>query len=451
MLTETDGYAIVVAAIALYGLLLYALYRRGLIGPDRSLSLLGPALMTKTRRGLSLLDRIGRFRRVWSWLADFGVLLAALAMAAVIGVLLLDSIVALSIPASAAPQASEALGIPGLNPIIPLGYGVVALVVGIVLHELMHGVIARSQGIRVKSVGVLWFVVPVGAFVEPDEEEMTGARRRPRARVAAAGILANFGLATVFFLLLGAAVGGSVAPNANGIGVAYVLPGFPAGNASLQAGDIITTVNGTAVPNELALDDALARTTPNETIPLSFYSVSAGRVVTESITLTSKSSYTHDPSDAHTGFLGFSPSYLTPAQLHGILADPLTSSAGPFDGVILWIVLPLASLEPVQGTTATYFHVVGPLAALGTSGFWLLANLLFWLAWMNLLLGLSNALPLVPLDGGLLFRDFAGWVASKFKKGWDAARLDAFSGKAVGVSSGVVVFLLVWQFIAPHL
>ena len=99
----------------------------------------------------------------------------------------------------------------------------------------------------------------------------------------------------------------------------------------------------------------------------------------------------------------------------------------------------------------SYFHLTGPLAGLGASGFWLVANLLFWLAWMNLLLGLSNALPLVPLDGGLLFRDFTGWIASRVKRGWDAARVDAFSARAVALSSVLVVFLLVWQFIAPHL
>jgi membrane-associated protease RseP (regulator of RpoE activity) len=451
MVSVEVAYGIALAAVVAYGLILWLLYRAGRIGADRSLSLLGPALMLKTRKGLSLLDRIGRFRRLWTLLGDLGVVLAGIAMALIIGVLALDAVVALEIPASAAPSPSEALAIPGLNPIIPIGYGIVALVVGIVLHELMHGVIARSQGIGVKSVGILFCVIPIGAFVEPDETAMTQARRRPRSRVGAAGILANFGLTVLFFFLLAGLVGGSVAPNANGVGIGYVVPGFPADNISLAAGDIVTSVNGTPVHTTNDLFYALANTTAGETIPISYYSSSGGHLVTTQVTLASTRSYTHQSLDANRGFLGISPTFLTPAQLQHELTDPLQSPYGPLAGVTYWVVLPLAGLEPVQGATAGFFHLTGPFAGLGVTGFWLLANVLFWLAWMNLLLGLSNALPLVPLDGGLLFRDFVGWVASRVKRGWDAARIEMFSGRAVLVSSVLVVFLLIWQFVAPHL
>ncbi len=450
-LTTFDGYLIALAAVAVYGVVVYGLYRRGQIGPDRPLTLFGPALMIKTRRGISWLDRIGRFRRFWTVAADLGIILAGVAMALIIIVLGLDAVIASQIPASAAPQVSEALGIPGLNPIIPLGYGIVALVVGIVLHELMHGVIARSQRIGVKSVGILWCVVPVGAFVEQNDDEMFASNRRARSRVAAAGVLANFALTVAFFVVLSAVVSSSVAPNATGVGVAYVLPGFPASNASLSSGDIITSLNNTPVPTRAALSGALANLSVNETVPMTFYSDAQGGLVTKSVTVTTLRSYTHNAADSKYAFLGVSETFLTPAQLQGELSNPAGSPYGPLAGVTYWVVLPLAGLEPIQGSTMSYFHLTGPLAALGPTGFWIVANLLFWLAWMNLLLGLSNALPLVPLDGGLLFRDFSGWLASRLRKGWDAARIDAFSGRAVAVSSALVVFLLIWQFIAPHL
>ena len=70
---------------------------------------------------------------------------------------------------------------------------------------------------------------------------------------------------------------------------------------------------------------------------------------------------------------------------------------------------------------------------------------------MNLLLGLSNALPLFPLDGGLLFRDFAASFAARVRRGWTAARLDEFGGRATAVSSVLVLVLLLWQFIVPRL
>jgi len=450
-LSELDGWAIALGLVALYAAVVAYLYRSGRIGPDRALSLFGPALMMKTQRGRGFLDRVGRFRRFWSVASAAGVALAAAAMIIVVAVLLLDAVLATQVPASAAPSPSEALALPGLNPIIPLGYGIVAIVVGIVLHELAHGIVARSQRIGVKSLGILWLVVPIGAFVEQDDEEMTRAPRFRRRRVAAAGVLANFVLAVVFFFALSALVAGSVQPNATGAGVAYVVDGSPAANASLAAGDIITVVNGTPTPTNTALFTALANTTAGETVPITFFSAHQGGLVSTTVTLASRAQYTGNASDAKDGFLGIATLFISPADLKSVLVFPPTSPSGTLIGGTEWIVLPLAGLEPIAGTTQGYYHLVGPFAGADPGTFWIVANLLYWLAWMNLLLGLSNALPLVPLDGGLLFRDFIAGAANRIRPAWSPERLNRFSGAATAVASVTVVGLLVWQFVGPQL
>jgi membrane-associated protease RseP (regulator of RpoE activity) len=366
-------------------------------------------------------------------------------------VLVLDAIVVSRVPASAAPSPQTALGIPGINPIIPLGYGLLALAVGIVLHELFHGVIARSQDVGVKSVGILWCVIPVGAFVEQDEEQVTKASRRRRDRIAAAGVLANFALAALFLLLLGAMLGTSVTPNANGVGIAYVVNGTPAHNASLAAGDIITSINATPTPTNSALLDFLAHSHAGQTVPLTYYSSSSHRFVATNVTLAPLSSFTNNPGDGQRGFLGVSPTFLPPAQLTQVIANPFGASSGPLVGSTEWVILPLAGIEPVAGTTQSFYHLTGPFAGVDPGNFWIVANTFYWLAWMNLLLGLSNALPLVPFDGGLLFRDFVGEIAHRLRRGWDAPRLDRFTGRAVALASVAVVGLLAWQFIGPRL
>ena len=439
------GYEIAVLVVAIYAVLVYLLYRAGRIGPTHALTLFGPALMIKTKRGLAALERWGRFRRFWTRVADVGILLAAIAMAGILALLVVDAIVSLRLTASEAPSVQEALGIPGINPIIPIGYGIVALVVGIVLHELMHGIIARSQGIGVKSLGVLWCVVPVGAFVEQNDEDMNAATRRKRDRVAAAGVLANFVLAVVFFLALSGLVTAAVQPNANGVGIAYVEPGTPAANATIAAGDILTEVNGTATTTVTTFENALANTTPGESVAITYYASGSGGLVTTTVVLAPS------PSVKGRGFLGVSVDFLTPSELKQTLVAPFASSSGPFEGSIYWLVLPLASLEPVSGSTTSYFHLTGPFSGANPTDFWIGANLLYWLAWMNLLLGLSNALPLVPLDGGLLFRDFAASIAARFKRGWSAARLDEFGASAAVASSFLVLILLAWQFVVPRL
>jgi membrane-associated protease RseP (regulator of RpoE activity) len=439
------GYEIALLLIAAYGAIVYALYKAGRIGPDRSLSLFGPALMTKTRKGRSALDRWGRFRRFWSVVGDLGVVLAAVAMATIVVLLVLGAFVSLRLSPSQAPPPSEALGLPGINPIIPLGYGILALVVGIVLHELMHGILARSQKIGVKSLGILWFVVPIGAFVEQDDAEMLAAPRRQRDRVAAAGVLANFALAVVFFALLAGLVSTSVTPNANGVGVAYVQADTPAANLSLAPGDIITAINGTNTTTVSLFETALSHTTPGENVTVQYYSADLGRPLATTVRLAPSTSV------KDRGFLGVAVTSITPSELKQVLIWPLGSDAGPLTGTADWLVLPLAALEPVQGSTTSYFHLSGALAGMDPNTFWIGANVLYWLAWMNLLLGLSNALPLFPLDGGLLFRDFAASFAARVKRGWNAARLDEFAGRAVTASSLLVLLLLVWQFVVPRL
>ena len=451
-LTATDWWLIAVALFLAYGLGVYALYRLGRIGPDKSLSLLGPALMLKTGRGRSLLDRLGRFRRFWSVIGSIGVGLAALAMVLIVGILGLDAYVVASTPASVAPSPQEALGIPGINPIIPIGYGIVALAVGIVLHELAHGVMARSQGIGVKTLGILWFVIPIGAFVEQNDADMNAAPRRQRRRVAAAGVLANFVLTVMFFAVLALVLNGSIAPNANGVGIAYVVPNSPAANASLAPGDIITAINGTPTTTNSALLNDLSGVPPGTVMAITYYDAAAGTTQTRSITLAARGAFVQgDPTHASEGFLGVSPLFLTPAGLKSTLVSPVTSPQGGLIGSVDWLILPLAGLEPIAGTTAGFFHVTGPLAGLGAGNFWVLANVLYWLAWMNLLLGLSNALPLVPLDGGLLFRDYVGGIVARLRPRWDSERLDRFAGSATVASSVIVLVLLLWQFVGPRL
>jgi membrane-associated protease RseP (regulator of RpoE activity) len=439
------GYEIAAAVIVAYLVLIILLGRAWYIAPNRAVSFFGPALMIKTQRGRAAIDRWARFRRFWTAVSDLGVALAAISMATIIALLVLDAFVSLRVPASQAPSPQEALGLPGINPIIPLGYGIVALVVGIVLHELSHGVVARSQGIGVKSLGILVFVVPVGAFVEQDEADMTGASRRRRDRVAAAGILANFVIALVFFALLAAVISSSVAPNANGVGVAYVQPGSPAANASLVPGDIITSINGTATTSPNDFLASLSNTTPGQTVVVDYYSGSQHTNLAVSVVLAPS------PTVKGRGFLGVAVSYLTPVGLKQTLTSPLSSPNGPLVGSIDWLVLPLAGLEPLSGSATSYFHLTGPFAGVDPNTFWIGANVLYWIAWMSLLLGLSNALPLVPLDGGLLFRDFAASIAARFRKGWSDARLDEFGGRAAVISSVLVLVLLAWQFIVPRL
>lgn len=445
MLAWWFWYAVVALLFVLDGLVVYALYRSGRLGPDRSLQLLGPLLMIKTKRGLGLLDRLGRFKRFWSAMGDAGLVLAAAAMIGIVVTLCLEAVLVFGIGGSRAPTPAEAVGLPGINPFIPVGYGILALVIGVVIHEMFHGIVARSQNIGVKSVGVLWLVVPLGAFVEQDDTQMNAASRRARDRVGAAGVLANFLIALVTFLLLALIVTSSIQAVTPGVQLAGIVAGTPAATLGLHAGDIITQLNGTATTTVAIFEQILAGSHPGQSMSIAWWSSVQNRFLSGTITLAK------DPYVTGRGFLGVAASVLAPASLLTEMATPWTNPSGAFIGFVTWISLPFLHYSPIQGASVSYFHATGPLGGLGVGNVLILVNVLYWLTWMNLLLGLSNALPLIPLDGNLLFRDWVSAITARVRKGWTTAQLDTFASQMTVVVSLLIVFLLLWSLTAEYL
>jgi membrane-associated protease RseP (regulator of RpoE activity) len=456
------GWVAVGVVILAYIVGVFALYKTHKIGRDQPISFFGPCLMIKTERGRDTLDRVAqKAKRFWNWFGDAGIVLALVAMAGMALLLIWEAVKVLSIPASEAPSASEALALPGINPFIPVGYGIIALVVAVVLHELCHGVLARANDVKVKSLGVLWLVIPIGAFVEQDEEEMTKAPARKRDRIAAAGVMANFVLALVFFLILSAIFTTSVQPKADGIGVYGVLSGSPAQNASIAPGDIITMVNGTATPNLITLKDALSQCQPHHNYTVEVYSQSAGAIVARTVDMAPASAFESGltVNESHAAFMGIQEYAIPPQALVSLLQDPLGNAAsqsginvaGGLASPILFLALPFVAMEPVQGTAAQFFTVTGPLAFMGSGGVWILANLVYWLVWMNLLLGLCNALPAVPLDGGFLFTDAAAKVVRKFRSAWSEEKLNSVVNRLSIATTLFIFFLIIWQFVGPRL
>ena len=82
--------------------------------------------------------------------------------------------------------------IPKIAPIaVPL-HGWISFVIMMLLHEGMHGALARKAKIRIKSAGlVLVGLLPFGAFVEPDEKQLKRAKPLEQARVYSAGPSSN--------------------------------------------------------------------------------------------------------------------------------------------------------------------------------------------------------------------------------------------------------------------
>ncbi|MEM3883973.1 MAG: site-2 protease family protein [Methanothrix sp.] len=170
---------------------------------------------------------------------------------------------------SIAPLRSSTPGvapvIPGID--LPLFSGILSLAIILIIHEFSHGILARSFKVKLKSVGVLLFgVVPVGAFVEPDETEVLKLDKKKQNKIFSAGVSSNF-LAMIIFLIPMLLMLPFVLTNIYGHGVFVysTTPGYPAYNV-IQPGTEILAWDGNAVSNLTQLSTVALRDRPGSLV-----------------------------------------------------------------------------------------------------------------------------------------------------------------------------------------
>ncbi|MFX1443235.1 MAG: site-2 protease family protein [Promethearchaeota archaeon] len=99
--------------------------------------------------------------------------------------------------------------IPGVTVSLPLFmYLIIPILFVMTTHEFAHGIAANSDGVEVKSTGVLgagfFYLIGLGAFVEVNERELNSSKfhRNTRLRIASAGTFVNAITAGIAILLI---------------------------------------------------------------------------------------------------------------------------------------------------------------------------------------------------------------------------------------------------------
>lgn len=380
-----------------------------------------PILTLRTQVFSGFFDRLGALR-LSRWAS--GAALFVVPVVAGIGLyLLIISLFALLWNPAAGEAAREAglgayLFLPGINPFLPLLYGWFAIVCAIAIHEGAHGVTARSLGLKVKSSGLLFFLfVPIGAFVDVDEEQLKKASARDSSRVMAAGVGGNIVVAVACLLGVLVIVGG-LTPIIDGVYVANVEEGLPAEAAGLLPNDVFVSVDGVLVNSTADLRAILENKTLGDWVPVTMargymwqdrFSTVVNLAVVENRTV-----------------MGISAGNL-------LLEDRLRNYQNvTLQGLSLYLIPPsLASgLVPFSDSLASFYtHWLG-------RNWQVLANVLFWMWFVNVNLAVFNALPIYPLDGGRIFNI----ALKKVIRGKDCKKW--VSAITVAVSAALILVLL---------
>lgn len=356
-----------------------------------------PLILVHTPFGLDFFDRVARLPGARAWASVNTYLMPIITALAVF--LIIGSLAVLFANAEAragikgiGPTAN--ILIPGLNPYLPITYGWIALVVTIIIHEAGHGIIARIYNLRVDSTGIVLLLgLPIGAFVNIERDELAKATLKQKSAVLTAGPLNNMILAGLSLLALYLVISTLTPlppdPSAPqfGVLVVNVNPGSLAESIGLPQGAVIQTVAGQEIRQLDQLGQVL-RSHLGQTIDITWVQGPPGRTVTKAVTL---------PEAVEPGrrILGIGVSNLMPDS-----GEVLARYKGAFGSNPLALLLPptmqqgsVPYSDTMQGRYSSTLGPEWPVAA----------NMLFWLWFVNFNVGIFNALPIGPLDGGQLY------------------------------------------------
>jgi membrane-associated protease RseP (regulator of RpoE activity) len=357
-----------------------------------------PLILIHTPYGLNFFDKVAsnKFARVYAKFNTYLMpLITALAIFLIVGSLmvLFSNGAAREGVRDIGPQSN--LLIPGLNPYLPWTYGWIALVLTIIVHEAGHGIVARVYGVKVESTGlVLILGIPIGAFVNIDREELARTKLKQKSAILTAGPMNNMIVAGLSLGLLYVVVSSLVPlPQPEdaqyGVEIMTVGDGSLASSIGLKRGDVIVDIQGNRIEHIEDLSRLLQLNLGNRVAIT--WKDSSGQDLTKTVSIPERV-------QPNTGILGVTITNVSP--------DPemvLSRYKSAFGSNPVAILLPPTMAEgsvPYSDLMASKYS-----STLG-SAFPIVANFLFWLWFINFNVGIFNALPIGPLDGGQLYNSF---------------------------------------------
>jgi len=338
-------------------------------------------VLYRTLMGVKFIKRMAEKHRPWVIL--FGYIGVG---AAYVGSILISLVLFLNLyNLFATPEAASgvSLVLPGINVpgmgILSFWYWLLAIFIIAVVHEFSHGVVAKAHNLEIKSTGLVVLGPIIGAFVEPDEKKVEQQQDIVQYSIFAAGPFSNIVLGVVALLLMSFALTPLQNVFLEPVGFSfagYYDETYPAAQAGLKPGTIISSINGVETESYNAFYEEIYCVPPQSEIKLS----------TEKgiVTLTTVS----NPENAKKSFIG-----VKEVKNEFVLKEKYKASifySGLYE-VISW-----------------------------------LNTFMKWLYLLSVGIGLFNLLPLPIVDGGRIFKLTLEKVKGKTKGGKYFSKLSFF-------------------------
>ncbi len=350
-------------------------------------------LAYKTKAPIKWMDKLAKYKHFWKIYGTLCIPIGFLFMFILMQSLIQNSIDIVLVPSPVPGVAPLIPGvrIPGSPLYVPLFYGIISILVLAFVHEFAHGILARTEGLKLKSTGFgLLFVFPL-FFVEPDQKDMMRAGRLSRLRIASVGPGTNILLSALITIILAS----TFIPffentlEFTGIKITSIVPDYPAEKAGLAPGDVIIGINNISTLNMTGFSQKLDKIKVGDKITLN---LKDGR----NLAITTVA----NPKNESKAYIGF---YIE--QETDFTSEAKSRySQGFLDAIIV------------------------------------IFNLLKWISFINLMVGIMNLLPVWGLDGGLMIKDFISYLIK--------------GRNLIKIVTAIYTFsltILLWNIIGPYL
>ncbi len=368
-------------------------------------------VIKRTERGKDLLDKIANLNpRFWKTISTIGIIVAFGFMIAGTYMIIISSQLILDQSITKSPM-QLIIPIPTSQPVnrsifigIPFWFWILVVPFVLFPHEFAHGVIARANDVKIKTVGLIQLLIWSGAFVEPDEKELEKSGYLKQLRIFSAGSITNISIAIIVMMLTQYLIWPFFVTD--GIVIKDVFENSSAELYGLKPGTKIVKIDETDMD-----------------VGYQIFSAGYGHLLFQGGNTTAE--YLEDFS------AGVKLSHVL-SEMEPNQTIKITTADGHIHNFKMGSRPDNSSL-PYMGVSVTT-----EIKNKFMTEF--MFPLLWWLSTISYFVAITNLLPVYPLDGGLMVKSI---ISEKFD--------DEKTDKIIKIVTSIMLILLIFNFIGPSI